>query len=303
MESKAGQKQEFFVGSHAVCVIDLLAQKSKLAEWRQIPSEPQPTPEFIRSIRQTAGTILKFQEMFEDFFQKVAATYFPALLDSLPREGREIYRRCKECRLNTQQFSDTFVFYSLIPNAYGDVSMVPLYRILTACCMAMTCSLAASIPIRGSVCVGMGVELAEHNFYGPALAEAHHLEDEIAQYPRIVVSPDAVRFLQGNLGFSEHPSIESLMKSLAGTCRSILCHDEDHNIIVDFLGRGIFDILGPEPTHVDAVEKAYRFVLSESDRFKQIGDEKLAPRYESLRRYMETRLSIWGLGHLGDCVS
>ncbi len=289
-----------WVGHHVVCLIDLMGQQSKLAQWATIPSGSQPTSEFVKGLKQTVGTILGFQNMFEDYFCEVAKpSVLQAWVDSLPEDKRQIYQRYKYCHLSTQQFGDTFVFYSPVPNANGDVSMVAPFRILLACCWAMIVSLAAKVPFRGAVCVGVGMELAEHNFYGPALAEVHRLESEVAGYPRIIVSAEAARFAQGNAGFSEDATIEAFMEELAATCRSLLCHDVDDQVIVDFLGRGMFEVQGgAQPDIIAAIEKAYRFVRSEALRFQHSGDKKHAPRYAMLQEYMKSRLPIWGLSHL-----
>ncbi len=288
---------DFFVSYHVVCLIDLLGQKEKLANWAKLPPDLQPTPEFIHAIKQTAGTIVSFQEQFEEFFHQCDKP--DEWVEALSQDEKNRYYRYRECRLITQQFSDTFVFYAPMPNSHKDVSVFPLRRILSTCCWLMTRSLAAGIPLRGAICIGTGMELAERNFYGPALAEAHYLESKVTKYPRILISTDAAQFAQGNAGFSQNVIIETMMKELAIICRSLLCRDVDGKVIVDFLGQGAFDYMEEvDLGYISWVEKAYRFVKSETLRFQQEKNEKLAPRYAALQEYMEARLSIWGLQSL-----
>lgn len=285
---------------HVVCLIDIQGQGAKLAKWAQPPPSLQPTPEFTMAVDQTVGTVHRFRHMFEEFFHESGKPRInQRQVDNLPKEKIDLYRRARECRLRTQQFADTFVFYAPVLNVHDDKSTVPLYQILAACCMAMTRSLADRIPLRGAVCIGMGLELAERNFYGPALAEAHHLESKEANYPRILVSAEAARFAQASGGFSPDDSVNAAMKSIAEGCYTLLCEDHDKKVIVDFLGQGAYSVFGGTvPSMKASVEKAYCFVRTEAVRFRQAGDEKLAPRYALLLKYMEDRLPIWGLKHL-----
>jgi hypothetical protein len=162
--------------------------------------------------------------------------------------------------------------------------------------MAMITSLADRTPVRGAVCIGTGTELAANNFYGPALAEAHYLESECADYPRIVVSARTAQFVKKETNFSTNPMVNRGMVNLATVCQSLLHYGGKGEALVDYLGEGMQYFSSPlDPKLIDAVRKAYSFVISESDRFRKEGNEKLANRYVSLRNYFESRLSLWGL--------
>jgi len=289
---------EFNLVNHVVCFLDLVGQQTKLGGWERLP-ESNPTPDFIKALKQTVGTVMAFREMFQLYFDEAAKSIVPfGIVDSFPWQERQLIQRAQDCRLKTQQFGDTFVFYSPIPNSDGDVSMGAPFQLLFASCWAMVMSLAGKVPFRGAVSVGTGVELAENVFYGPALWDAYRHEREVAGYPRVVISPEAMRFFKGNAGFSESPPIDRYMKQMAVVCRSMLCMDTDGQLILDFLGRGVLDIVGaPRPDLTEAIEKAYSFVRSESQRFRAC-DENLALRYAWLQKYMEARLHLWGLQHL-----
>jgi len=117
------------------------------------------------------------------------------------------------------------------------------------------------------------------------------------------LSDRAVRFAEGNAGFSEDATVELFMKDLMKHCRSFLCRDLDGRVIIDFMGEGIHTIQnGTQQEMLEAVEKAYRFVHSECTRLRQDSDDehdkKLAVRYSRLEKYMQARLPLWGLAHL-----
>jgi len=291
------RREEFCITNHVVCILDFLGQRNRLAEWANLdmdnPHVPQP------AIKKTAGTILAFQEHVDTFleeFEKASRNEGP--VQALSPEKQDVLIRSKDCRLGRQQFSDTFVFYAPTTNSRGDVSAQAIYRILTACCMTMIVSLAAKAPVRGSICVGLGVELDDHNFYGPALAEAYHIESELAQWPRVLVSKSAAGFINFLKNQEGSDDLTKIMRSLGHLCASMICQDYDGQLMVDFLGKGIPDIWNGETSEVaSTVNLIYAFVRSEADRFRKDENAKLALRYHLLEQYIESRLPLWGLKH------
>lgn len=284
-----------FFGYHVVCLIDVLGQNQKLARWATLPDDGRVSSEFIQALKQTAGTLLVFREGFINFFNQLDQCSMPGTLAALTAERQARYARFKECCVGVERLSDTFVFSSLIPNTHGDASIAPLYRLLSACCMAMIWSLAGKTPVRGSITVGAGAQLQDGSFYGPALAEAHHLESKVAGYPRVVVSPTVLEFMGQGQVYSTDPELSKIMEHMARICRAFICQDTDGRWIVDFLGKGIRELLPPDTDLAVCVKMAYDFVRSELARFRVIGDLKLAERYGQLQQYIESRLPVWGI--------
>lgn len=288
------------IAYHVVCVIDVLGQRQKLERWADLPADGCLTPEITKAMHQTVDVVRKFKRRFEYYFKLVEQCTVPDQVAALSEEQRALYDRVRDCSLAVQQFSDTFVFYSRVLNEYGDVSIVPLYRILGACGYGMIFSLAEGSPVRGSICVGPGTELEKHNFYGPALAEAHKLESELARYPRVVVSEAAAGFARWPRGYSHNKSVGVKMQQIAGTCRQLMYQDTDDQHMVDFMGEGMRGLLVQTATVTKLLEKAYEFVCSEGARFAGAGNSKHAERYHRLRKYMESRLALWDLKPIGN---
>lgn len=285
-----------FFGYHVVCLIDVLGQRNKLAEWSRLPDGGQITQEFIQALKKTVGTVLSFRDQFMIFFNQLGQFEMPPNIAALPEEQQKRYYRFKACDVQVQRFSDTFLFSSLIPNAHGDASVMPLFHVIGACSMAMLLSLAAGTPVRGALCIGSGAMLEDGSFYGPALSEAHHLESEVAGYPRVVVSPTGRSFLAMGQKYSSDRQADAFMKQMASMCRSLIHEDTtDGNFMIDFLGEGVRNLFDRSGRLVDVVGAAYRFVRSEAVQFREVGESKLANRYESLLRYVESRLPIWGI--------
>ena len=75
------------------------------------------------------------------------------------------------------------------------------------------------------------------SFYGPALVEAHHLESEVAGYPRVVVSPTIRPFPAAGQTYSSDRQADQFMKQMATMCRSLIYEDAaDGSLMIDFLG-------------------------------------------------------------------
>ena len=282
-------------GHHAVCVIDVLGQKDKLALWPTFVSGGIPSPEFITAVKGTVGTVLGFRGHFLKYFEAAQRCSIPDKIDALPDDARSMFHRIRYARVKVERFSDTFVFSSAIPNEYGDVSVVPVANLVGACCMAMLVSLAARQPVRGGLTVGMGAELEDRSFYGPALARAHQLESEIAGYPRIVVCEEVLDLLNETQVYSSDRLVNQAMRAISLNCRSKLCQDVDGCWIVDFLGKSARDEFGGDNQLLDTVRLAYQFVSAQASNYKAERKGKLALRYYLLQHYIESRLPLWGL--------
>ena len=282
-------------GYHVVCLIDVLGQKQKLSKWARLPEDGAVTSEFREALTQTTGVVMAFRDAFLQFFQSVAQCTMPDKLAALPKRQQDQYRRFQNCDVHVERFSDTFVFSSRIPNEHGDTSITPVYRILGACCYAMVSSLAVAAPARGAITIGAGAVLKDDSFYGPALAEAHRLESEVAGHPRVIVSDTVRQFLAHGQSYSEDAEMAVLMKHVAGLGRQLVYQDVDGYWAVDFLGRGIREVYGNDTPLIDAVQKAYGFVRGEAKKFRDAGDEKLTKRYGLVQQYVESRLPLWGI--------
>jgi hypothetical protein len=162
--------------------------------------------------------------------------------------------------------------------------------------MVMICGPAGKVPLRGSVCIGPGVELAEHTFYGPALAEAYELENKVAGYPRVLVADSVQQFLLAPDPRSDDPSVAKMMALMAQRCQSLIAKDFDGRLIVDYLGSGICDMMESDDLVREAIKHSYEFARNEKARFRAAGNNVLAERYGMLERYVGSRLPILGIG-------
>ncbi len=294
------KSDDYLVGDYVASFIDILGQKKKLAIWASLPVGKTPTPDLVNVIKETAGTVLDYRNRFVEFFKAAGKQSNPDWSTSLSRDQQMAYQRVNYGKLSIQQFADSFVFYFPISNPFGDLTTILLYKNLNACAMAMLVSLGFGVPVRGAVTLGAGVELEECTFYGPALVEASYLEAKVAKYPRVIVSKKVQSFLAEGQIYSSDSDVHKVMAGIAVNCRALLAEDDDGQCIVDYVGKGMLGIVGQETVWPECVRKVYDFAVAKERCFIAEGDSKLAPRYTRLRKYLESRLSIWGLDSTVD---
>ncbi len=292
----AQHDHEDVIQSYVVCIMDLLGQSERLQDWATLPGDGRPSPELIKAFDETVGNVRGFRVMFEEFFdqfREIKLTHEE--LGRLTPEQREQFSRMRESVRTTQQFSDTFVFYAPVVNSFGDPTGAALYSVLGAAALALLAGLAQEVPSRGAITLGTGTEIDLGNFYGPALVMAYEMESQIAEYPRVVLSQEAVEFAHRRSGFSRDAEIERLLVQHHESPPALLCTDSDGLTIVDFMGKEIQSIVSAIPEIAGIGSQAYRFARSEAARFESEGNTKLARRYNQLLHYMRPRLSIWGI--------
>jgi len=278
---------------HVVCLIDVLGQKQKLAQWARPPDDKEAARAFAQSLDDTVHVLRTLRDTFVQWFEDKKKPKVPQRLAKSPGSLQARYSRLRRCDIRVERFSDTFVFSSPVLNEHGDTSVMPAMRMLMACHMAMILSLAGGVPLRGALTIGLVNVLPDKSIYGPALAEGHHLESEIAGYPRIVVSKGMRDFLATGQPRSRDSHIDGAMETLASTCRGCLSEDVDGQWIFDYLGDGAREAFGLFPGMPKVAEEALTFARSEGERFRQAGNSKLALRYHLLESYITCRMDLW----------
>jgi hypothetical protein len=137
------------------------------------------------------------------------------------------------------------------------------------------------------------MDIEDGEVYGPALARAHKLESRVAQYPRIVIGEELIRYLQMVAGQKATTEEERAHALLAKRSLGLLAVDDDGCTFLDWLGT---DISKAFREKAELVQTAYKFIIQESVKHKEARNSKLGFRYTLLRNYVESRLPDWGVG-------
>lgn len=170
--------------------------------------------------------------------------------------------------------------------------MRDLIKMMVACGVLLLAGLNSKRVFRGAVEVGMLTCLESGDPYGPALARAHHLENKAADYPRIVVGPGVLSYLDAvERSEGEDPSIRAI-RALARTCRTFLAQDSNGCWYVDYLADA-FANAGGDPASCRKLQTdALVFVRSELARFRATQNKILVERYERLAAYCRMDVSV-----------
>ncbi len=282
------------VGYYAVCFLDVLGQKERLKRW---PAQEKTTPEEEQVVKDTIDCVLRYRRRFEELFKELDLIRTPeSVMQQWPPGMKDAFYRLQDASIVTQQFSDTFVAFADLLNGSGDKSPAALSRMIGVCAMLIAEALAEGVPIRGSITVGVGVDLPHGNpgnFYGPALEEVYGLSERHAQYPRVIVSEMVRRFLSQRSGFSHDASLDVAFGRVAASTQGFLTCADDGLQMVDVFGSEARSIYQDDAYADDVFQRASGFVDAEYTKHYRADNMRLAGRYYRLKTYMDARRHLW----------
>ena len=180
------------------------------------------------AIKDTFGKVLYWRDKIQGWFRQyaVAAQQILACHD------------CDELDVGFSHFSDTIIAHCTMPYPRKPLDLAGTYAMIMASGMLMHGSLVEGTVFRGAIVAGNAALLPpQSDLYGPAIAEAHHLESRTTGYPRIVVSKRLVEILRK---VEEQQLKQHGSRGIASLCLELLRPDTDGCHIVDYMGRGFF---------------------------------------------------------------
>ena len=282
---------EWFV----VGFFDLLGQQEELRSLTALPDEksPEENEAFFQVVRGTVGRVMHFKKGFLEFFNtynQLDIFEDPAVAGINPGVDKAHYRGND---VKIQQFSDCVIAYASLCDEVYKSPTQGAYAIITAIASNFLGQLASGVPIRGGIDIGLGTEISESNFYGPGLARAYTLESKIAQYPRIVIGDELVQYLDLRAAYEGNDPVGVYNKHIAIISKELICVDDDGYAIIDYLCPQMVEVLeNAGKRHI--IDRAYNFILEQSNIWKEKKDCKKAFRYTILRNYFEDRLAVTG---------
>jgi hypothetical protein len=282
------------LGYYAVGFFDLLGQQDYLRAMKNLPT-PGDTDAFAKlgdDLKNTHGAVKMMRQLFAKFFE----LYTPKPPDdpSLTLEERAVFAKMISHPIQFQGFSDSMLAFMSVHDA--DEARLPTQGILgifTSAGVTFLGSMLNGHPIRGGIDIGIGFEPEAGEIYGPALSRAYALESKIAQYPRVVVGEELVKWLT-ELGRQDVTDIFSrTSQNTANECLSCLTYDTDGVAIIDYLGPYFASLAAKAELDASPIHGAYETVKKFAARYKEEKNSQLAFRYASLRRYFEARMPLW----------
>lgn len=194
------------LGYYAVAFFDLLGQQDRLRNFRSLPNpnSPAEVDAARQTLPETYGAVTDMRKFFTNAFKSFSGARQKLDTSKLTPEQRKLFGQLTNNPIKTQQFSDSIVVYmSLRSSETAKLPTRGIYGILGGAATTFMACLSKGHPIRGGIDVGIAFEPTSGNeIYGPALSRAYALESRIANYPRIVIGEELVKFLES---MRDHP--------------------------------------------------------------------------------------------------
>jgi len=281
-----------YAGWYLVVFVDILGQQHSLRQIRGLPdkTDQKQTQEFAALLKKTVGVVEGLRDLFDRFFKGASKQFID--ISKLTPEQKLLYEKSRSNPLKSHMFSDFVALFLSLRDNINKVPMRGVYLALTSAASTFLTMLASGHVIRGGVDIGIGLEICEGEIYGPVLSRAYELESKIAQYPRIVLGDEIVKYIQLQQERTEDDVFSTMNKKIAGLCSKLIAIDDDGYPFLDYLGEGFKqDIAANLDPHI--VERAFEFVIRESESCKENKNTKLAFRYTLLRDYFEHHMHNW----------
>jgi len=279
-------------GPHVVALIDFLGQASALARWDFVPSGAAEVSQWSLAVRQSMGRVALWRDEFRQQFEQYHSTkrdHENLFISRVPAETGDRFNDFRQTALHHQYFSDTIIFYSPLQNEHGYWKVSNVAAFFVVCSLRFLTSLTEHTPLRGSIEVGMLSQFETGDPYGPGLAKAHQLESEVADYPRIVVGPTLLSYLDWLENNSGDDGATKANRIISSKCRDLITQDSDGRWILDYLNDTFANACDKAAEWRKTQAKAFAFVQAELDSFRDKGDKKLTERYERLAAYFVSR--------------
>jgi hypothetical protein len=280
------------IGWYVVACLDLLGQQDTLAKLTALPNIENQ--EEINAFKQQ---ILELYTPINTL-RKFSTTNIKAFLEggiditSLPQEKQELLKRFRSTPIFYNHFSDSLFVHVPLLDSFGNFPCTAIYGVLAAIAITFLSCLSLGTVIRGGIELGLAMEINEGEIYGPALARAHILESKVAQYPRIVIGQELLRYLKEIVGYQATTGEERAHVKLAEKSLKLITTDYDKHNVLDYLGDGIRNSI-KDVSIKEMVYDAYNFIVRELEKHKEEQNSKLEVRYKLLKNYFESRLPAW----------
>lgn len=216
-------------------------------------------------------------------------------IDTLLPSEQEIVTTTANDMCKLRSFSDLVIFYTPFDVKHELITRIRISAMLSACTCVLILENKAGTFFRGGIEIGAGTELSNGDIYGPVLNEAHRLEKDVADYPRIVIGNKLKDFILRETQAPETGGfLNSVFMRVHNLCKKLVCLDDDGKMIVDYLGKTASELSQFQGSKArDFVKRALTKLENELNVARKECNRKLIKRYEKLQSYYHSRIKFW----------
>lgn len=277
--------------NYCVSFVDLLGQKIVLKDQSLLPKmESQDEWEKVHSvIKESLCSIFTLQRQSEAMLQSIKnPNPFPSFKDTLDEELQISWDEANITDIKTHRWSDGLMSFACLNKSKMKCYMNGVHGLFISTGLLCLLGLAKRHPIRGGIESAWGIELQPNELYGPAVARAYEFENDIAQYPRIVVGPKTIEILEIHQADPSQDAHAQCNQALAAKCLNMLIEDADGHWILHYLGK---EFQNPFEANAKMYANLYtdarKFVFEQLIEHKNKQDTNLVFRYMHLLKYFD----------------
>ena len=288
MSQNAGEEAKYHLSYRVTAFLDVLGQGEKLAMLKRMPQTTEEREKTRRLLAETAGYVLQLRRLLKQYFERFRQPSH--LIDDLPPDVQEQIRTARLSATH-RGFSDSLIMtVDLKSTDEGCTPITGVYGTLIACAYLGLLCLALERPIRGGLDAGLGLEIGNDEIYGPTLQRAYHLENRIADFPRIVIGDELWNYISAVESQAATTPLGRIASRLAEACKTLVTVDKD--------GCRILHILAPRMAELWSAEYgvetfAKRFVIAQQEHWKAENHKRRFAGYSRLREYFEEHRALW----------
>lgn len=286
------------IAPYAAALVDVLNQKAQLNIWSKFPENDDDRDDVKLALARSLGAVELVRRTFalfaEHYMKRIIATIEETSEGQFTKKELNSIRSRIKASIDCQMFSDTTVLFTPVRTRRTKDTVLGLEGLLSGAAFAMVFSLANGIAIRGAIDIAIGTNFFRNQIYGPVLHRTYYLEQEVAEYPRIVVGDGTIEFLERWINDKGTDLGSALNRQRAKECMRLIEIDTDGKRFVHFLGARARESILSSPKWLGQVEAANEFAFKELSRFaNDPNNSELASRYQRLTTYFKKHIGDW----------
>ena len=215
----------FKVGLYASAYFDVLNQKEAINKLNYLPKTEEEKKEYIQHLNETVGVIDLFRTSFYHIIQgikKGKESRQKEGFDQLDEKQKEIIKIFLNSNIKIHSFSDTLILFTPLSIDSNTTPISEIYNLLSISSIVFLINIANGIFFRGGIEASYGTDYFKKEIYGPALYHSYQLENEIAQYPRIVVGGFLSELVKSEFRNNGNSTETRLKHDLAEKCMNFI---------------------------------------------------------------------------------